>query len=615
MTIAGPRLALEMSDDLPRSVASGIYPSERAGDLTFAWSHPLATYNFTSLDRSTPWHCSVVARGARPAGLAQPEVTVGVDGVTAATHTARNEFESIDVLVPARTTRGVSLSISASPVYVPGPGDPRQLGVQIDRIACTPEASIVTPGAEALSAAAIAGAVFGLLFAVLCTSGLSFAAAIVLFSSACGMVLTTGPAAHVSAYLEWWLPVSAWIAFTACALLVARDWQTTSGQTAATRFVIGFSAAALFLKIIVLLHPSKDVVDALFHARRLGWVLDGRYYFTQPMPGGVQFPYAIGLYVAAAPFAGFIRDHIALLRIVVAVAESLAAICVYLAVSRLWGDRLTGAIAVVLYHLAPLPYVVIGNANLTFAFGQSIAVIATATAMLLSQTPARAVGLAALFVVTSLAFLSHVAVFPLLGVTLVTLGGLYWWTGDETLKRNGIWIGAVAVLAAILSIGVYYAHFPEVWGTLDRVGTAQTDAGAGLSPTPPALSVTERLGRGFSLGQRAFGLPMLTLALVGGVVMWRGSRDRLTLGVLAGALAMVVFLAFRIVAPVDVRLQRYADEFIERVYYLTLAAVAVAAARGFAWSWRAGLPSRAAGIVALAAAVWIGLERWTSWIR
>jgi hypothetical protein len=66
---------------------------------------------------------------------------------------------------------------------------------------------------------------------------------------------------------------------------------------------------------------------------------------------------------------------------------------------------------------------------------------------------------------------------------------------------------------------------------------------------------------------------------------------------------------------VDARLQRYADEFIERVYYLTLAAVAVAAARGFAWSWRAGLAARAAGSVALAAAVWIGLERWAWWIR
>jgi hypothetical protein len=604
-----------MSNDLPRSVASGVYPSERAGDFTFAWSHSLATYNFRSLDRSTAWHCSVVARGARPAGVPQPEITVGVDGVNAATHAAGNEFQSIDVLVPARTARGLSLSISASPVYVPGPGDPRQLGVQIDRIACTPDASIVTPGTEALSAAAIAGAVFGLLFAVLCTSGRSFAAAIVLFSSACGMVLTTGPAVYVSPYLEWWLPVSAWIAFTACALLVARDWQTTSGQTAATRFVIGFSAAALFLKIIALLHPSKDVVDALFHARRLEWVLDGRYYFTQPMPGGVQFPYAIGLYVAAAPFAGIIRDHIALLRIVVAIAESLAAMCVYLAVSRLWGDRLTGAIAAVLYHLAPLPYVVIGNANLTFAFGQSIAGIATAAAMLVSQTPARAAGLAVLFCLTCLAFLSHVAVFPLLGLTLVTMGALYWWTGDEALKRNGVWIGSIAVVAAILSIGVYYAHFPEVYATLDRISTAQTDPGADVMPTPPALSVGERVGRGFYLGQRAFGVPLVTLALVGIVVMWRGPRDRLTLGLMACAIAMVFFVAFRIVAPVDARLQRYADEFIDRVYYLTLGAVAVAAARGFAWSWRAGLPARASGVLVLAAALWIGLGRWTGWIR
>lgn len=608
-------MALEMADDLPRSVTSGIYPVERAGELTFAWSHPLATITLRSLDRSTDWRCSIVARGARPAGVPHPDVTVGVDGVTAATQTAGNEFTATDVVIPQRATRGVVLSISAAPVYVPGPGDPRQLGVQIDRVTCRPDAAWVTPGLDALTAAALAGAVFGLLFAVLCASGLSLVAAIGLFSAASATVLTTGAAVFVSGYLEWWLPASAWIAFTATGLVVARDWQTTSGQTAATRFVIGFSAAILFLKIIALLHPSKDVVDALFHARRLGWVLDGNYYFTQPMPGGVQFPYAIGLYAAAAPLAGLVRDHIALLRIVVAVAEAFAGLCVYLAVARLWGDRLTAAVAVVLYHLMPLPYVVIGNANLTFAFGQSVAVMAATTAMLVSRTPARTAVLALLFVLTALAFLSHVAVFPLLGVTLVALAALYWWTGDDTLKRNGVSIGAVAVLAAIVAIGVYYAHFPEVYRTLDRVGTAQPQEGTAPGATTAGPGVTERLRRAVYLGQRAFGVPVLILTLVGMAVIWRGPRDRLTLGLLAGAIAMAVFLAFRIVAPVDARLQRYADEFIERVYYLTLAAAAIAAARGFTWSWRAGRTARAAGMVAVSAAIYVGLERWISWIR
>ena len=64
--------------------------------------------------------------------------------------------------------------------------------------------------------------------------------------------------------------------------------------------------------------------DAVFHAHRLEWVLGGRYFFTQPMPSGVSFPYAIALYVAAAPFASLTRDHVALLRIVVCAAIAFA---------------------------------------------------------------------------------------------------------------------------------------------------------------------------------------------------------------------------------------------------------------------------------------------------
>jgi hypothetical protein len=44
------------------------------------------------------------------------------------------------------------------------------------------------------------------------------------------------------------------------------------------------------------------------------------------MPSGVEFPYAIGLYVTAAPWASLTRDHVLLLRVVVARAHVLAAL-------------------------------------------------------------------------------------------------------------------------------------------------------------------------------------------------------------------------------------------------------------------------------------------------
>jgi hypothetical protein len=46
------------------------------------------------------------------------------------------------------------------------------------------------------------------------------------------------------------------------------------------------------------------------------------------------------------------------------------------------------------------------------------------------------------------------------------------------------------------------------------------------------------------------------------------------------------FLAFGVLAPVDAPFQRYADEFIHRMYGMTLRSVAILAAGAFAWGWR-----------------------------
>ncbi len=105
------------------------------------------------------------------------------------------------------------------------------------------------------------------------------------------------------------------------------------------------------------------------------------YLFTQPMPDGVAFPYAIGLYVVSLPWMALTRDHVTLLRIVVCTAHILAGLLLYVAIVRRLQDQLAGALAVVLWSLVPTWFLVVGNANLTGAFGQS-----AATATLLSAT-------------------------------------------------------------------------------------------------------------------------------------------------------------------------------------------------------------------------------------
>src|SRR6185503_13215202 len=115
----------------------------------------------------------------------------------------------------------------------------------------------------------------------------------------------------------------------------------------AARVALFVTVGVLYLKLIALFHPSKLVIDADFHAHRLEWVLGGRYFFTQPMPSGVVFPYAIGLYVFAAPWTVFTSDYVSLLRIVVTAVEAAGGILLYRLISRCWGDRFVAATATV----------------------------------------------------------------------------------------------------------------------------------------------------------------------------------------------------------------------------------------------------------------------------
>jgi hypothetical protein len=615
-----PAILIDFDADLPRPVASGFYDVERNTQETYAWTSALATITLRGIDRAVPWTCTIRMRGARPAGLPEPEAALGIDGITVRTEPGRPDYSEIDIEAPPLArSKSLSLTIRTTPTFVPGDADKRQLGVQVDRIQCVPtKGAAASAPSRALLASVCAGAVFGALFAMLAPL-LAAAVEIAIFSAALASVISRGMAAYSAAYLEWIVPVAAWSAIAGMAFALLRSSRGRATQPAGA-FVLAFSSAVLFLKIIALLHPSKDVVDAVFHAHRLEAVLAGNYFFTQPMPGGVRFPYAIGLYVTAAPWATLLPDHVALLRIVVCVFEGIAAALLYTAVSKSWGDHLAGAAAVVLYHAAPLPYLIIGNANLTFAFAQSVSVMALVAAVLLPFQRRWAWSALALMLIAALAFLSHVGVFPVVALSLVALGVLYLWRGGADL-RIGSWsvLGATTI-AAVLSIGIYYARFPEVWSTLDRVRSplAGTPAG-GASPSatsgPAPLSIAERAARAAAHGKDDYGLPLLFLASAGLWLVWKARDGRLTLGLAAWAVGFAAFLAFRIVAPVDARLQRYADEFIDRLYYITLPVIAVLAARAAAAGWRRGGLARWTSVALVLLAAAAAVAKWSDWTQ
>ena len=594
------------------------------------------------LDRNVEWLRNVRLRGARPRDVAPAQVALGVDGATVTSHTAGDAYDDVAVTVPLkRGTSAASLTISTTPPYVP-PSDPRELGVMLDAIRCDPAAGSARPSSSALLAAGIAGAVFGALFSLILgpwgsegagplrgtgpNSRKSFkfsdlawpAGASSTLAFGLAVLLTSGVAAYSRAYLDWIAPVAVCTA-VGCGLIFAIALRRCTTLHPASRFVLAFSSAALFLKILALLHPSKEVVDAIFQAHRLEAVLDGNYFFTQLMPGGVRFPYAIGLYVVAAPLATLIPDHVALLRIVVLIAEAVAAALLYVAVVRRWNDHLAAAAATVLYHAAPLSYLVIGNANLTFAFGQSVATIAVALAVILDFDRRMLLGGIGLFAVAALAFLSHVGVFPLAGLTLFATGCLYAIRGGSELRQTARVVLAAAMLAGIFAVGSYYAHFPEVWRSLGSVSaTAQPSAapaGSAVRPAAAPLGVGERTVRAARIGYEAYGPWLLILAPFGLARVWRRRADRLTLALAGWGLSFAVFLVFRVIAPVDAPFQRYADEFIHRVYGMTLPAVTIVGGCAFAWTWQRATAWRVGGCAVLLAAAALGVHQWASWFR
>ena len=155
-----PVLALDMHQDLP-SAARGFYPPEHTKDFSFAWTSSQADVSVPGLDRTGEWTCALRFRGGREATRPQPLVQVAADGVVLARRTATNEYEDFAVTVPRRAKDGLLLTIASTPTFVPGPADPRELGVQVQRLTCRPSDRYAMPPRRLIVAGAISAALFG----------------------------------------------------------------------------------------------------------------------------------------------------------------------------------------------------------------------------------------------------------------------------------------------------------------------------------------------------------------------------------------------------------------------------------------------------------------------
>lgn len=601
---ARPGLVIDMDRELS-GLARGFHAVERApGGLTFAWTGERAELHLPGLDRRSPWTVSVRLRGARPDVTRLPEVRLALDDAVVASARTSNVFEEIRAEIPASADndRGAVISLLVSETFVPGPGDPRALGVMVDEIRVAPApGAIALPPRRTLGGAMISAGLFG---AALAAIGLTpiFAvggAVVIAVGQAVAMTRGLGPYESYGGDL-------AWFAFVIAALMVAgvRLAEAISGRAFrnTARFAMAFSAGALLLKLAALLHPSMPIGDALFQAHRFEWVLAGRYYFTSVAPGGYQFPYAIALYLFAAPFTLFVSGlpaYMDLLRTVVAVADTLAGLLVYLMLVRATGDRLAGAIGVGLFHLIPLNYQVQVTGNLTNAFAQSAFLVTLALVALGTVREGSRKGLVVGIAAAAVAALGHTSTFAILVPVLILVGALFAITGGPVLRGSARTVAWMTVSALVLAVGLYYAHFLDTYR--DQFARITGEIGRPIAESDPG-------GRG--LGQRLalvphslvtyYGLPVLVLAVAGTAwLVRRQQRDRLSLVLLAWSVGCGGFLVLGILTPIDMR------------YYLAFfPALALLGGLGAAWLWRGGPARQAAAGILLALVVSRGVWEW-----
>lgn len=607
-----PGFTLEMDREMPGTV-SGFHAGERAGQETFAWSRRQVTMQLPNLDRRGAWTCTVRLRGGRAAPDTLPEVLLAVDGIVKTRLQTTNDFSDVRLPLEPRSGSGAVLTLTTS-TFVPGAGDPRELGVYVDRWTCGPDAGFVPlPPGPAILTAAIAAAAFGGALALMSAPAVVAGAAVAAIAGVQAVVLVKdlGPFTEFAIPVDWLAGVLALMLWAT--LLVSRR---ALGRpiSAAGQFALFVTVAVLYLKLITLVHPSKLIVDALFHAHRLEWVLDGRYYFTQIMPSGVRFPYAIGLYVFAAPWTVLTSDYVSLLRVIVTAAEAAGGLLLYVLITRTWGDRAVAAAATVLYSLVPRTFEIVGNANMTNAFGQSVALATLVAVTLCPLSRDRWKTWTGLTVLAAFAMLCHVSTFTLLAAILGTLATLYWWASRTALRSEARMIGAVLVCAAVLATAVYYGHFADAYRSAARVRA--TPSAVTSSSTVPSIPLTTRISDAARLSVQAVGWPMVVLA-VPGVMAWRsrGLQDRLGLAIAALAITFGLLTLSVVVAPVEQSFHRYAVEFLSRVTLATYPAMVIWAALGAVWAWRAGGIARIGGAVLMAAALAGAGDAWFGWIR
>jgi hypothetical protein len=295
-------------------------------------------------------------------------------------------------------------------------------------------------------------------------------------------------------------------------------------------------------------------------------------------------------------------------------------------IARTWNDRRAAMAALLIFHTTLIAQGVIGTANLTNAFGESMALAAIASLVLLPPSAPLWLPVLVAGTLASIAFVAHFSTLVVLTGALGLIAIAYRLWGGPPLRQMSTRVLLGLGVALVVSTLAFYGHFmPTYRSQLERL-TGEVSAMTGVpaasgspsgtpaaAPAPGASRAAARRGRP-SLGVRvetmirrtrqAYGLVLPAMALAGLVsLIRRRVRDRLSLAVAGWLLTLTAFSALAVLTPLEMR------------YHLAVApAIACLAGVCVSDGWRAGGWPRLGVVVAALAVMADGARAWYVWI-
>lgn len=524
----------------------------------FTWATGSSTLRIPNLDRSQGYQLSLRVAGARAPGLPPSWLRLGVDGVVVATMQTPERYERIDIIVPPSRTAGVEVTLDASRTVVPGPNDRRALGLVADEISLTPLGGHFRPtGAVALRAGL--ATMFCVLGVWLCGPRVRVAVVLAAAITTALMWLLLLDGAFLGPYIDRLVRIGSWIAIAGAFLALARwRWPAVAGLPECWT-VIALVLGTLALKLAVFVHPLVTIGDIVFHAHRARTVYGGTHFLTSVTPRPFfEFPYAIGLYLAAQPLARWFRSVLALadlLRGMALLADTMVALALYAAARRCWNDSRIAVWCAVLWLCAQAPLQALSNGNLTNVFGQAL--FGMAMAMIIWSGSGTGLSMPIVVVGCGLlagAFLSHFGTL-LTGIPMAgAIAGLLIAAGRDEARRVGIRMLVALVVATTLSYGAYYAHYNDLYAkTFARVVTPQSEVMASKLVASPTTKFRHWIS-GTSDDYAPPGWPTALTAGAGALLLAkRRRRDGLTLALAAWGLMWAAIVAVEMFSAIELR--------------------------------------------------------------